>query len=66
MQRSLISVEEASVRLGISIRAVQKRLKKGTLAGAETRTIHGERWLVEIREQDANQFEMDNIRILAK
>jgi hypothetical protein len=55
---SWASVEETAERLGISVRAVQKRLKKGTLTGRKEKTIHGERWLIAVREpvreQDAS------------
>jgi excisionase family DNA binding protein len=52
---NMLSVEEAAERLGVSIRAVQKRLKKGTLTGRKEKTIHGERWLIDVRELDASQ-----------
>lgn len=50
-----LTVEEAAERLGISVRAVQKRLKRGTLRGTKEKTPHGERWFVDGRELDANQ-----------
>jgi hypothetical protein len=56
---NLLSVEEASLRLGISIRAVQKRLKKGTLSGRKQKTLNGERWFVALRELDATLEKQD-------
>lgn len=50
-----LSVEEAADRLGISVRAVQKRLKKGTLSGQKEKTANGGRWLVDGNELDASQ-----------
>lgn len=50
-----IPVDEAAKLLGISSRAVQKRLKKGTLAGWKEKTITGERWLVDASNLTANQ-----------
>ena len=54
---SYLSVEQAATLLGISVRAVQKRLKKGALTGRKEKTDRGERWLVEVREQDASRSE---------
>jgi len=55
-----LSVEEAAKLLGVSARAIQKRLKKGTLQGRKEKTAQGERWLLDanelVREQDANQL----------
>lgn len=42
-----IDVEEAAKRLGISVRAVQKRLKKGSLIGSKLRTGALERWVID-------------------
>ncbi len=50
-----MSVDEAAEKLGLSVRAVQKRLKKGTLRGRKQKTDRGERWLIEVRELDASQ-----------
>jgi hypothetical protein len=50
-----LSVDDAAERLGISIRAVQKRLKKGTLRGRKEKTPTGERWLIDGGELDASQ-----------
>ena len=52
---SWLTVEQAAQRLGISVRAVQKRLTKGALIGFKKRTNHGERWFVEVREQDTSR-----------
>ncbi|MBZ0184611.1 MAG: helix-turn-helix domain-containing protein [Candidatus Obscuribacterales bacterium] len=53
-----LTVEEAASLLGISNRAVQKRLKKGSLRGWKEKTTNGERWVVDADElpsmQDAN------------
>lgn len=54
---SYLSVEQAAALLGISVRAVQKRLKKGALTGHKEKTDRGERWLVAVREQDASRLE---------
>lgn len=43
-----ISVEDAASIIGVSIRAVQKRLKRGTLKGVKTKHGSAERWLVEV------------------
>lgn len=43
-----VSVEEAASLIGISVRAVQKRLKRGTLSGMKTKHGSAERWLVEV------------------
>ncbi len=42
-----IDVEEAASRLGISVRAVQKRLKKGSLVGSKVKTGSLERWVID-------------------
>jgi hypothetical protein len=42
-----ISADEAAVILGISVRAVLKRLKKGNLKGRKVATKFGEKWLVD-------------------
>jgi excisionase family DNA binding protein len=42
-----ISVEEAANRLNISARAIQKRLKRGTMKGVKVKVGAGERWLVD-------------------
>ena len=55
LDANLFSVEDAAERLGISIRAVQKRLKKGTLRGRKEKTATGERWLIYGSELDASQ-----------
>ena len=55
LDANMLSVEAAAERLGISVRAVQKRLKKGTLTGRKEKTSHGERWLIEVRELDASE-----------
>lgn len=53
-----LSVEDAAKILGVSVRAIQKRLKKGTLQGRKEKTAQGERWLLDanelVREQDAS------------
>lgn len=54
-QTASISVEEAAERLGISVRAVQKRLQKGNLAGVKIQTANGPRWLVSTSELNENQ-----------
>jgi hypothetical protein len=41
-----ISVEKAAAIAGISVRAIQKRLKRGTLDGVKTKHGSTERWLV--------------------
>jgi hypothetical protein len=51
---NFLSVEKAALRLGISVRAVQKRLKKGTLSGCKQKTLNGERWFVEVNNLDAS------------
>lgn len=43
-----VSVEDAAALIGISVRAVQKRLKRGTLNGMKTKHGSAERWLVEV------------------
>lgn len=43
-----VSVEDAAALIGISVRAVQKRLKRGTLNGTKTKHGSAERWLVEV------------------
>ena len=43
-----VTVEDAAALIGISVRAVQKRLKRGTLNGMKTRHGSAERWLVEV------------------
>jgi len=50
-----LSVEQAAERLGLSARAVQKRLKKGTLSGRKEKTLNGERWIIDANELDASQ-----------
>lgn len=45
-----LTVEEAASLLGISNRAVQKRLKKGSLHGWKAKTTNGERWVVDADE----------------
>lgn len=50
-----LSVEDVSERLGISVRAVQKRLKKGSLRGRKEKTATGEKWLIDGNELDASQ-----------
>lgn len=50
-----LSVEEAAKHLGLSVRAVQKRLKKGTLSGRKEKTLNGERWVIDANELDASQ-----------
>ena len=42
-----LDVEEAARRLGISPRAIQKRLKKGSLIGSKIKTGSLERWVIE-------------------
>lgn len=54
LDANMVTVEEAAERLGVSPRAVQKRLKKGTLSGRKEKTSHGERWLIDVRELDSN------------
>jgi hypothetical protein len=57
-QDASVSVEHAAEILGISSRAVQKRLKKGTLKGLKVKQGGIERWSVNLsvmdREQDAS------------
>ncbi|MBI1272247.1 hypothetical protein GC174_17610 [bacterium] len=58
-----LTVEEAASLLGISNRAVQKRLKKGSLHGWKEKTANGERWVVDASKlpsmQDANTVRLD-------
>ncbi len=42
-----LDVEEAARRLDISVRAVQKRLKKGSLIGSKIKTGSLERWVID-------------------
>jgi len=58
-QGATMSVEEAAERLEISIRAVQKRLQKGSLAGLKRQTPNGKRWFVIASELDANRDAQD-------
>ncbi len=51
-----ISVEEASTRLNLSIRAIQKRLKRGTLKGVKTKVGSAERWLVAVSDINESQY----------
>jgi hypothetical protein len=44
------TAEEAATLLGISVRAVLKRLNKGTLKGRKAVTKFGEKWLVDREE----------------
>ncbi len=44
------TAEEAAALLGISVRAVLKRLNKGTLRGRKAVTKFGEKWLVDREE----------------
>lgn len=61
-----VSVEEAAEKLGLSVRAVQKRLKKGSLAGFKKQTPQGLRWFVMTNELDANQDAiLDGVNIFA-
>jgi len=41
-----VSVEQAAAFVGVSVRAIQKRLKRGTLEGVKTKHGLTERWLV--------------------
>jgi hypothetical protein len=52
-----VSVEVAAEKLKISVRAVQKRLQKGTLSGVKRQTPQGFRWFVLVREQDTKSDE---------
>lgn len=45
-----LSVDEAAQKLRISVRAIQKRLKRGTLKDVKTKVGAGERWLVDSTE----------------
>lgn len=47
---NVATAEEAAAILGISVRAVLKRLNKGTLRGRKTVTKFGEKWLVDREE----------------
>lgn len=42
-----LSVDEAAQKLKISVRAIQKRLKRGTLKGLKVKVGAGERWLID-------------------
>jgi hypothetical protein len=41
-----LPAEEAAIKLGLTIRAVLKRLRRGTLKGYKSPTKHGEKWFV--------------------